>query len=203
MKNIEFIDDNRVRIDGVLFTSSPLGNPVPEPNKEPVFKKNMWAAWVSLQVRHPFYITRIKGNDVFGKYDYVYNEDPNYDAEDPICFIEDLVPVSKDEIKEHLIKIAKDKGFMKDGVMLENSSGEIFHFDVKKQTMYDLNIDALSNGWWWLYRKGKWATIVPEKKKLPKTKEEFAEVIKKITEEYLHDSLTDKALTEFLLNYED
>jgi len=204
MKNIEFIDDKSIRVDGVLFTSSPVGNPVPEPKTETTFKEKTWVCYVVYDdEKRPFFITRFDKEKVYGKWDY-FNGGLS-ELEDYICYITDLVTVTNEEIEAHLTRIAKDKGLMKDGAKLKSPSGGIFHFDSDNNTVYYQQDDSLSNRGMWLYHEGEWATIIPEKKKLPKTKEEFVLFLQGVLIEAPtgYDTKISLWAESFLQDYED
>jgi len=65
-----------------------------------------------------------------------------------------------DEIKEHLVKLAKEKGFKpKCHIRLLNNTGTAI-LDGTPFNYY-AEIDELCLGGWVIYRKGKWAEIVP------------------------------------------
>ncbi len=117
---------------------------------------------------------------------------------------------TQSEIESHLIKIAEKKGF-KNGVMF---TGLRFHRDCKmlwqvgstdveqfkgyyKDGDY-LIVEDVKNGVWELiYQQGKWATIIPDKKPLPKTKEEFMNFLGTYCNRHC------KSVQEFLDDYED
>jgi hypothetical protein len=100
------------------------------------------------------------------------------------------------EIEAHLRKICDEKGLLKDGQRLKSALGYPFEFKLKNGVDYILSHDSLYNKGMALYSEGEWAEIVPDKKKLPKTKEELTVVISRF-------NTSDKSLTEFLKDYED
>ena len=80
---------------------------------------------------------------------------------------------TKQEVKDHLISIAISKGFVL-GAKYKNLTGNINIVD--EQLTYsrfgDNTIDSGFNSGW-IYCDGEWAEVLPDKKKLPKTKKEF------------------------------
>ena len=90
---------------------------------------------------------------------------------------------TKEEIETHLKSIADEKYFNKTALCLEHGDHRRV---LNKYTTYDKDVDELVtlgsvDGHTcnvWLYRKGKWAEIIPEKKKLPKTKDELVKTLK-------------------------
>jgi hypothetical protein len=100
------------------------------------------------------------------------------------------------EIESHLIKIAKEKGLLKDGLLVRSPTGANFRVNMTHEFDYDMKSDNLCNLGMFLYQQGVWAEIVPEKKKLPKTKDELSDLIKAY---WISPFVWD----EFLKDYED
>jgi hypothetical protein len=101
------------------------------------------------------------------------------------------------EIESHLRKICDEKALTKDGIRLKSAVSSLeFIFDSKNPIYYNEIEDMLYTGIWGLYYNGKFAEIIEEKKRLPKTKEELL----KIFEDYLQGK---KDYIEFLKDYED
>jgi hypothetical protein len=102
------------------------------------------------------------------------------------------------EIEKHLIKEAEKKGF-KDGVRYKDPFGQHIsklHF---YKLYYWVDADMLSDGYGGaIYQQGEWATIIPDKKPLPKTKKELMDLLVHIA---VHNS--HQHVRETLDEYED
>ncbi len=81
------------------------------------------------------------------------------------------------EIEDHLRKICKEKGLMKNGGKLKSPMGGEFIFNELNSISYFNSSDALYSAGMALYFKGKFAEIIEEKKHLPKTKEELLKLL--------------------------
>ena len=99
---------------------------------------------------------------------------------------------TKDEIKSHLRKIAEEKYPIGTKYF---SVPDSYREQVKGTFKYYIDEDNLTDGYGGsVYCQGKWAEIIPSKKKLPKTKEDIAmllmefsfpaSLIAKLLEEY-------------------
>jgi len=118
-------------------------------------------------------------------------------------------PATKDEIESHLKKICDEKYVGKRVKCLAFPERGIFQLGKKIKCEYFPNSDKLIvvNPMYnnvevpAVYSKGKWAEIIPEKKKLPKTKEEL-EVLFGDCFDYLTDSRSN-CIEDFLKDYED
>jgi hypothetical protein len=118
-------------------------------------------------------------------------------------FIYDCRPAIKEEIESHLRKVAEEKGLIKFGIRLKDADDGLISISQNTGYEYRPNYDsfvvssegeyAVTN----LYFNGKWAEIIPSKKKLPKTKEEFGAFLGAYCNR--HTSSVD----EFLNDYED
>lgn len=100
------------------------------------------------------------------------------------------------EIEKHLVKLAEKKGF-KEGVKYYDAEfgGQC---KMRSKFHYYYNDDAMTDGCGgWIYYKGEWATIIPDKKPLPKTKEEFMNFLGTYCNRHC------KSVQEFLDEYED
>jgi hypothetical protein len=78
------------------------------------------------------------------------------------------------EIELHLQQVCSGKGLMKVWIKLKSPyKGTEFIFNPTATTLYYPMSDTYGNGSYTLYSQGKFAEIIPEKKKLPRTKEEL------------------------------
>lgn len=120
------------------------------------------------------------------------------------CSENNLTHITPQEIESHLIKIAKEK-FKKGSKISSVTSGNNFTFYNLEDIYYNINTDTLSNGGMHMYSKGKWAEIIPEKKKLPKTKEELIFLIQDafIKQPSCIDLRLSEWINSFLKDYED
>lgn len=115
------------------------------------------------------------------------------------------------EIESHLIKVAGEKGY-RNGVKIKglrfNREGEMEWQDGKigaeQYSGYYMKGDCLNvldkyhGVYEIIYRQGKWATIIPDKKPLPKTKKELMHLLVHIA---VHNS--HQHVRETLDEYED
>lgn len=136
------------------------------------FKPNMWAAYLTGLYDHDpthkciFYITSFNGDEVMGD---------SFDGfgEQCMCEKEHLISVTPKEIKAHLKKICDEKYIGKSVQSIYNEIGAVLHF---YRYIYDTDeVIYRSNSPLTLtvYKRGKFAEIIHDKKKLPKTKEEL------------------------------
>ena len=109
------------------------------------------------------------------------------------------------EIESYLIKIAKEKGY-REGVRIYSFYEDLkpyisgTPYKIEGDLHYNKQEDSLQidNGLR-LYCKGTWATIIPDKKKLPKTKGELYTLMLDF-----HPTLTEAGkIKELLEDYED
>lgn len=104
---------------------------------------------------------------------------------------------TESEIESHLIKVAEKKGF-KEEIRYHDAETNSTCIIKENDFWYDVVYDGLTDGWGgWVYYKGKWATIIPDKKPLPKTKGKLIELFL----EYKTSNHT--SLSDFLKDYED
>ena len=185
MKRIKKINENEIKVDGCVYRK------VEEP--KPEFKVADWAKWESANGTWctVFYITDICGTTVLG-----------WDKPGCIehqCLIEDLLKPTRDEIESHLKKICDEKypvGTKFNSVTIGGGIG----IATGKCRYY--NNDHLTNGaGFTIYSHGKWAEIIPDKKTLPKTKEELAELLRKFQDDSLLPFPT-LDVEQFLQDYE-
>ena len=188
------MDNGRLILDYAI----PI-EPVKKVEPLPEFKADQWAAWEEdwdededEHKKHIFYITAIDMKDkiVSGN-----SFEPVTKVEDK-CTIRDLVSVTPQEIEAHLRKICDEKYIGKKAQCLFDNQ----YYTVEKYYKY-VGIDSLwyiddNNGAIKVYGQGQFAEVIPDKKKLPKTKEELNEFLRT----YLLDEREDD---EFLNDYED
>jgi hypothetical protein len=82
-------------------------------------------------------------------------------------------PAAIVEIHTALTSTCERLGLLKEGQKLKSAVGSPFKVELSKDITYNKKHNALYNKGMALYYNGKFAEIVPEKKKLPKTKEEL------------------------------
>lgn len=170
---------------------------------EPEFKVGQWAAYRHCNIHYPFLIDHFEGGRVYGQdftdiYD-IYVVDYQCDKR---C----LISVTPSEIESHLRKIAEKKGYRK-GTKIKNMINNEIHTIDHRPFWYDKNIDIIfcwtpEDEWVHrevsnprIYEKGKWAEIIPDKKPLPKTRDEF----RKFIDDW---AASDKSFDDFLNEYE-
>lgn len=84
----------------------------------------------------------------------------------PSHFYDHSIPATPQEIENHLIKLAKKKGFKagvtisKDGI---NSRFDFTFRPINRSFAYSSRADILDSGWGHVYQAGKWATTVEGK----------------------------------------
>lgn len=101
------------------------------------------------------------------------------------------------EIESHLIKVAERRGF-KNNVKYKDPVNEKIH-KLRFDKLYYWEGDMLTDGWGGaIYQDGQWATIIPDKKPLPKTKKELMDLLVHIA---VHNS--HQHVRETLDEYED
>lgn len=163
--------------------------------KEPEFKVGQWATDGLIQ-----------GRIVNTGYDggLVYLEDVETKTQYTIN-VRNLTHMTPAEIKAHLKKICDEKyvGKKVNGLVCE-WSGEIRHFSESDFTYQydDPSVDRFwmkntENVWVCVYDAGKFAEILPSKKKLPKTKEELRQFFEEFADRDQGD------FNFFLDQYED
>jgi len=125
-------------------------------------------------------------------------------------------PATEEEIESHLKKVCGEKGY-KTGIKLKSinvgEEGRIYTiadtYDFKYDSVDDCIrivtpqeewIEGCSNPS--IYQKGKFAEIIPDKKKRPETRDEFRELINHITLRYFDDVLIEKEMDDLLDQYD-
>lgn len=108
---------------------------------------------------------------------------------------------TKDEIETYLRKIADEKYPIGTNYF---SVPDGYREAVRGTFRYYNNGDYLTDGHGGcIYCNGKWAEIVPSKKKLPKTKEDIKDFLNMFSERYWDDKPVASAMEKFLDQYED
>jgi hypothetical protein len=106
-------------------------------------------------------------------------------------------PATPQEIESHLRKICDEKYIGKKVRCLVSGEYTVDRFweydDIKDRICYHTDVEGEGA---WLYGNGKFAEIIPDKKKLPKTKKEFSKCFK---DWLVYSGSTD----DFLNQYED
>jgi len=170
-----------------------------KPEFKPEFKVGQWAGFKTSGGIYPFLIHHFEGDKVYGQvfkswhniYDIVWH-----------CHKNNLISVTKEEIEAHLKEIC-DKYIGKRILVqtFDDGTSDI----VKEFLSYEPEGDTMrylgeGNYTIYPYDQGKFAEIIPDKKKLPKTREEFKEFL---CGYYVSDAYTSNAnMEEFLDQYE-
>ena len=189
MKTIEFKEDEII-VDGIKYTKDY------ETKQEPEFK--YWAKWS--ETEELFFITKRTNKALWGKF-------PEYKQEQFINITECIVPTPA-EIESHLRKICDEKGFKRGIKYKDVSYGEIVTIVKNPKYTYFETCDVLAiegidpTPYDIVYELGKFAEIIPDKKKLPKAKIEFVKFLKDYNIE-LKDCDDEFTINKFLNQYED
>lgn len=124
---------------------------------------------------------------------YATIKDGNYfkNNSGEVWFIKDCRPAAPQEIESHLRKIAEEKGF-KEGVKAKYNNSDIremtglFHYVPDWQIAY--GAFCIGNNVIFDDKDGWRCEIIPDKKKLPCTKDEATKLIQEYTAYYRKDS---------------
>jgi len=186
MRKVKEINETEVRIDGCLYRK------VEETKTKTEFKVGDW---------------------IIGTEECSYPKEPSRVislADDGINYLDEqereqfehiqIRLATKEEIETHLKKVCKEK--YKNGNKLSSAKYDsCFIYDELESVDYNYKDDILSSRGMFIYYKGKWAEIIPEKKALPKTKEEFVGFL--VSFETRYHNGTGLSINEFLKEYED
>ncbi len=127
--------------------------------------------------------------------------------------IDDLRLMTVEEIESHLKKICDEKGY-KEGTKIRcMDKGNIRTLERPEEWFYNNSTDSFhgctpQSEWEggysnpWIYHQGKFAALVPDKKKLPKTKTELIDFITHY-EDVRHGCLEGISISNFFDQYED
>jgi len=163
--------------------------------QETEFKAGQWAGFKTRNGRiHPFLIHHFEGDKVYGQ-DFKFKDDIY-----KIWYQTDrynLISITKEEIESHLRKICDEKYIGKKVKCLHRGEYTII------STPHPSGYDKIYDQFWMIasnsdgvcvYEQGKFASIIEDKKKLPKTREEF--------EVFLNDYDYERAICddEFTIN---
>lgn len=205
------IDDKTVSVNGVRYL-----------REEPKFKVGEWIIGKNGYTPYnPSRITSLSSNLI---YYLCWNG-----SSETSSFMDgqSVRHATKDEIEKHLIQIAKDKGFLDMGVKFKSINQyeigvvrEIKPYDdndddIKWEYIPDLDSLYCASGLTTracngtmvcsnpsIYIEGRWAEVIPSKKKLPTTKQGIGELINRYHNQ--NEGLPFKTpIDEFLNNYED
>ncbi len=180
MKKVKEINKNEVRIDGSLYRK------VEEP--KPKFKVGDWAVWDNSFDKCLFYITKIDGIRIFG-------DEFKGAGEEYQCFLDELVSATSEVIETHLKKICDERyPIGTKYVSVTTGNPEIIEKKFKCY-FYEDGAHITDGCGGAVYSGGKFAEIIPDKKKLPKTINEYIDFLVKYDK-------TDILPIEFLKQYE-
>ena len=167
-----------------------------ETRQEPEFKAGQWYISKSEGRKDKIYrICRINGRYIYYDCSNIEGKS-NWIAKDSVMY-KSSKPATKEQIESHLKEICDEKYIGKkvkclfDGEYIVSS---FWIYDVKGDKLW-YNIRG-ANTCILLYEEGKFAEIIPDKKKKPETREEF--------EEFMDDWLSDEneKRNEFLDQYD-
>ena len=91
-------------------------------------------------------------------------------------------PATEEEVKEALIKEAKKRGF-KEGVRIKSAfKKEVYsEFEINNKICYDSINNGLYSNFLWIFKDGKWATIInPIEEKIKKYERKIEELKKQL-----------------------
>jgi len=193
MEKIERIGDYEVLIDGIKY--------IKDKNKpEPEFKAGQWVIGRGDDFPHePRRITSIRKDGTCRYADNIIEDEENNGQ----TFYY-LRPATSAEIISHLRKICDKKYIGKKVRCLVYPQDELIidrfveYLSCEDKIIYKaINCKRMC-----LYEQGKFAEIIPDKKKLPKAKIEFVEFLKDYNIE-LKDCDDEFTINKFLNQYED
>jgi len=180
--------------DPVSVNTQVFAQAIPNENK-PEFKAGQWAGFKTDDEEiHPFLIHHFEEIMVYGQ-DFKC-EDDIYKVRSQV-YRSDLISVTPAEIESHLKEICDEKYIGKKVKCLH--CGEYTIINTPHPSGYDKKYDqfwmiASNSDGVCVYEQGKFASIIPGKKKPPKTREEF--------EVFLNDYDYERAICddEFTIN---
>ena len=155
-----------------------------ETKPEPEFKAGQWSAFKANDNEiYPFLIHHFEDDKVYGQ---------DFKCKDDIYKIWyqtnrcNLISVTEEEIESHLKKICDEK-YIGKKYITAFEKGQIHTFPDNPNYHYDTDRDSFDcgKGYGFLYFQVKFAEIISDKKKLPKTKEGLRELLKQVQDDSL------------------
>jgi len=188
--------------DPVSVNTQVFAQAIPNENK-PEFKAGQWAGFRTYDGKiHPFLIHHFEGIMVYGQ---------DFKCEDDIykvslqVYRSNLISVTPAEIKSHLRKICDEKYIGKKVKCLQY--GEYTIISTPHPSGYDKKYDqfwmvASNSDGVCIYEQGKFASIIEDKKKLPKTKDEGKKFLDDFLSKLPDDIIVLIDVDDFLDQYE-
>jgi len=203
MKSIEFKDYNTLLVDGEVFTR----NPLPEATESKPICPFKQGAWLMITDKGYLCSTHPEGENYEGWItgaDPDWSKPVNFIEAKAISMQPDACicsqgentfifsnPVAfrhatKEEIESHLVELAEEKGYVEgvcvnDGISKSVLTGQWVEYrglePIDDFAMSSTPIDGRDYICSIVYSSGKWAEIIPAKKSLPKTREDFEDFI--------------------------
>jgi len=184
------INENEIKVDGVIYRKTE--------ETKPEFKVGEWI--IGINECRPYNVARLEKKE--NGHNFIYNSYDSSGVQEVSVSSHYCRHATKEEIESHLKKICDEKYVGKMVRCLFDRNYNEPDFQVQKVKYFDEYkpiSDELrySDGFHWIcvYKQGEWATILPDKKKLPKTQVEAAA--------FLADyNASGKAIHDFINNYE-
>jgi len=173
-----------------------------ESKHKPEFKTGQWAGFRTNDGKiHPFLIHHFGGIMVYGQ---------DFKCEDDIykvrlqVYRSNLISVTPAEIKSHLKKICDEKYIGKKvKCLIDNDIREVACFAIYLSSEDKLCYESIDEVIMCVYHKGKFASIIPpDKKKLPKTKDEGKKFLDDFLSKLPDDIIVLIDVDDFLDQYE-
>jgi len=188
MKEVKQINETSIEVDGVIYEKK--AEPQPE------FRVGDWVIGVNAYPITPARIINVKQNNHLSLNNY-----SGYCHDDVIWCGKDRVFIrlaTKEEIKSYLKEEAKRRGYYEAKRVKPLWEVNVPYWSIDSNSNY---IRYESDSLFFsscIYTNGKWAEIIPEKKKLPRTKGELISLL------HTYDLRPkDQLITFFLADYED
>jgi hypothetical protein len=188
------LNDNEVEVDGVKYIKE----------SKPKYEIGKWYHYGGECPSETFRVNKIDRKFVYYDVNNQFSLGSTWDKQSRLA--------TKEEIKEHLSKVCQKKYVGKRIFNLSNNKiatvvAEDYKDGETHSWYYNIETDifnvAAPKKEWDIssnpvvYKQGTWATIVPDKKKLPKTKTEFIDFLQH------WEAGSDNTMREFLNDYED
>jgi hypothetical protein len=186
MKKIEFLNERTVLVDGETFRRT-LPYSIPKPR----FKVG---DWIVANMEDGEEIHRIK--KIYSD-SLVYDDNPSsahYEYEKAVHRLATI-----EEIESHLIKTAENMGYTggQNLIRINDRCSSYIGRQSNNHFIYRADIDRLEMNGTGIYEEGKWAEIIPDKKPIPKTKDDLYEFLVAFTNHHNDD------YQDFLDQYND